>query len=229
MPERTAIALNSSPMPVGDIRRWTPVSISPARSGLAAISRAARSAMPRRPRNSAWAIGPSATNPAARALSREGREANVGRQVGPAGQAQRVDPGVPVHGLQGIAIGRLRRTVVDEERDEGRLAAGPAGRAARPRRRAARGWRPACGCAGPSASWSTLGPARKPQAALRIRRLHPLAPGPIDKHKLPDGQSIQELVGDDDCRAIRHLVDGTVPDNRRALPLPTSCRGQPSA
>ena len=90
-------------MPVGAIRRCTPASISAAWPGLAAISRAARSAMPSRPRNSAWVIGPSAARPAARALPAKAGKQHVGRQVGGAGLGQRIDVGVPAHRLQRIA------------------------------------------------------------------------------------------------------------------------------
>ena len=103
-----------------------PASISPARSGLAAISRAARSAMPKPPRNSAWVIGPSATRPDRARLVREATRIERGPSSRQCRAAQRVNVGVLMHGLQGIAIGRPSRAIVDEEGGEGRLAPWPA-------------------------------------------------------------------------------------------------------
>ena len=104
-------------MPVGEIRRWTPVSISPARSGVGGHQSGRPLGNAEPPQK--FGLGDRTVgNQSHRAgLARDGRELNVGRQVGNAGQAQRIDPGVPVHGLEGIAIGRSGRPVVDEEGD----------------------------------------------------------------------------------------------------------------
>ena len=54
-------------------------------------------------------------------------------------------------------------------------------------------------------------PDGKLQGAVRIDVDHALTPSPIDEHQLPDREGIQELVGDDDRRPLRHLVDRLVP------------------
>ena len=66
----------------------------------------------------------------------------------------------------------------------------------------------------------------EPKDTLRIDLYDPLPPATVEKHQLPDGQSIQELVGDDDGRTLRHLTERLVPGNRQRVPLPP-CGGAP--
>jgi hypothetical protein len=153
----------------------------------------------------------------------EGRELDVGGQIGGAWRGERVDVGVPAHGLERIAIGGLGRAVVDEEGDAGPCAPAQLGEhlvLAGPQREDGadrRCWR--------CSSMSRLVPDRETQRPRGVELNHTLAPAVLAEHELPDRQRVQELVGDDDGRAIRHLVHSGVPSDRRAVPLPLVGRG----
>jgi len=101
--ERTASTLNSPPMPVGEIQRCTPVLDSRPLWRLAAISPRGRAR--RRPDGRGTHLDSSDRRGETRGacLARQESELHVGREVGAAGSAERIDPGVSADRLQRVA------------------------------------------------------------------------------------------------------------------------------
>ena len=173
--ERTASALNSSPMPVGEIRRCTPASMSPRLLGVGRHQPSG--ALGDAQAAEEFGLGHRAVGRETRraGLARESSELHVGGEVGMAGSAERIDPGVPAHGLQRVARRRLGRAVVDEERDaEAEVAASELRRATRPRPARSSRMAPGGGRAA-SASVPTITSARPRTAGRRAHRHRPRA------------------------------------------------------
>ncbi len=134
----------------------------------------------------------------------EGRELDVGGQVGGAWRGERVDVGVPAHGLQRVAIGGLGRAVVDEERDAGPCAPGQLGEhlvLAGPQLEDGAGrrcWR--------CSSMSRLVPDRETQRTLRHRaRRHARASRPSPNTSCRIGSASRNSLAMTMAGAVRHL------------------------
>ena len=122
-------------------------------------------------------------------------------------------------GLQRVADTGLGMTVIGDQRGDRRLL-GPRGERRQKGRRpraASRRWRRR-----PSSSRSDAGTASRRRALPHRRRRRRASPSvtqrsrhaPSYAHDLPDGKGIDEFVGDEDERAVRHVFDRLAPVQR---------------
>ena len=172
-----------------------------------------------RARNAPCVTGPWTAAPSARAARRKGGEIDMDGQVGLAGLGQRVGEGVALHRLQRVAearfaCGRSRRSAPRRRAPPaaGRSRARPPPARATPRRGCPAGRR-----AAPPAPRVRAGGRRQAEGepAVRVEPDQPLVPAVAAAHELAHRQGVEELVGDDQARALRHVRQPGVPDAGR--------------
>ena len=151
-------------------------------------------------------------------------------EVDVARRLQRIGEGLPADRLQGVADGAFGVAVVDDQRGAVRSARRGGRSRARSGPRAIRRSRRSARCAAAAAaSGRTAGSDRgrgRTAAAVVGDLDHALVPAVDAHHRLMHRQRVEELVGEDDGRAVRHLgraTDATATgtsDAGQRLPLP---------
>ncbi len=123
------------------------------------------------------------------------------------------------HGLQRIAEAGLVVTVIDEQRHQWCLRGPRRKRRHQPLRAGTNFEDSPIWCVQRKRCfWKLLGLQRvslgENESIVSIQRRNAHAKNPAP-HQLPDGKGIEKLVGDDDERALRHILDAIVPLDRR--------------
>ena len=146
----------------------------------------------------------------------------MGGEIGASRIGKGIGKAMAAHGLQRVAEAGFVVAVIDDERGEGRRS-GAASKLAQeglrrwPRfedgtvRRCVREIRRLVAEREPIA----LGEG---EAASPVARDQTLAPGPVAADELPDGQGIDEFIGEHDERTVRQLIQRRIPANRHPQP-----------